>query len=169
MLTKLAPYVLAVAGVIGVFYGGYNHGVNVTNDQWKAEWAKRDVQDLQAKEQFTALARATEQAATDAIEKIDEAYAKGQEDANSKAQAVIDSLKSDNSRLRKRFTCTSTNTNTGGLSTAADSTSQHHGQETGGLQREDAAFLIRESERADTVTRQLSACQQWIDAVKARF
>ena len=39
------------------------------------------------------------------------------------------------------------------------STSGDHGAEKRGLQREDAEFLVSESERADEVVRQLTACQ----------
>lgn len=80
---------------------------------------------------------------------------------NTKASAdqakLLNDVRSGTVSLRDRFTCPATQSI--GVPKTTTSTSGDHGAEKRGLQREDAEFLVSESERADEVVRQLTACQ----------
>lgn len=85
---------------------------------------------------------------------IDTAYQKGITDAQAQLDSTLADLRSDVIRLRKRFSCTPASVQ----ATAAGATVSDDA-ESGGLQREDAEFLVRLASDADAVALQLKACQ----------
>lgn len=67
---KILPYIVALLLVAGALFGAYHHGVTVTNDEWQAKWAERDMRDSQAAELNEAAERAKEQSRQQAINKV---------------------------------------------------------------------------------------------------
>lgn len=85
---------------------------------------------------------------------IDTAYQKGITDAQAQLDSTLADLRSDVIRLRKRFSCpaASVPATVAGAPVGDDA-------ESGGLQREDAEFLVRLASDADAIALQLKACQ----------
>lgn len=85
---------------------------------------------------------------------IDTAYQKGITDAQDQLNSTLSDLRADVIRLRKRFSCTPAS-----VQTTAAGTPVSDDAEAGGLQREDAEFLVRLASDADAIALQLNACQ----------
>ena len=85
---------------------------------------------------------------------IDTAYQKGITDAQAQLDGTLSDLRADVIRLRKRFSCpaASVQATAAGAPVSDDA-------EAGGLQREDAEFLVRLASDADAIALQLNACQ----------
>lgn len=120
------------------------------------------IQKIELKQQgdlITAQSKVRE-AEQKAARKVSEIESKLHEQ-NTKASAdqakLLNDVRSGTVSLRDRFTCPATQSI--GVPATPTSTSGDHGAEKRGLQREDAEFLVSESERADEVVRQLTACQ----------
>lgn len=79
-----------------------------------------------------------------------------QRNAKQKYDATLAALRTDNLRLRQRFTCPAP----GDVHSTPASGSD--GGEGSGLLREDAEFLISEAQRADDIVRQLKLAQETI-------
>lgn len=88
-------------------------------------------------------------------------YARENELAIQKRDAIIADLRSGNLRLRDKFRCPT-------VSTPAGSSGGSNDSETAGLQNEDAEFLVREADRADAVVRQLTLAQDIIAKCTAK-
>ena len=89
---------------------------------------------------------------------IDTAYQKGITDAQDQLNSTLSDLRADVIRLRKRFTCPTASVQ----ATAAGATVSDDA-EAGGLQREDAEFLVRLASDADAIALQLKACQAIVE------
>ena len=89
---------------------------------------------------------------------IDTAYQKGITDAQAQLDGTLSDLRADVIRLRKRFTCPAASVQ----ATAAGATVSDDA-EAGGLQREDAEFLVRLASDADAIALQLKACQAIVE------
>lgn len=89
---------------------------------------------------------------------IDTAYQKGKTDAQAQLDSTLSDLRADVIRLRKRFTCpaASVQATAAGAPVSDDA-------EAGGLQREDAEFLVRLASDADAIALQLKACQAIVE------
>jgi hypothetical protein len=155
--TLLLKWGIAAAIILGCLFGAYRHGVNVTN-------AARDSQDNEKLAQAEAKvakaerkARETERKSAETIAAIEARLSQENQSAQAEDQRTIDQLRTDNLRLRKRFSCSSTGASSV-PKTGASSSSSDAGAASG-LQRPDAEFLIRLAGRADAVARQLKACQ----------
>lgn len=85
---------------------------------------------------------------------IDTAYQKGITDGKVQLDSTLSEMRADVIRLRKRFSCTPASVQ----ATAAGATVSDDA-EAGGLQREDAEFLVRLASDADSIALQLKACQ----------
>lgn len=155
LIRKAAPYVLGVAIVLLVLFLAYRHGVTTTDTAWQSRWDQQAAELANARTEAERLARQAERDSAQAMAAIDNAYQQGQADAKAESDRVIADLRAGNVRLRKRFTCPAASD----LPAAGTSTGSSDAAQTGGLQRDDAEFLVREAERADEVVRQLQACQ----------
>lgn len=93
---------------------------------------------------------------------IDTAYQKGITDAQDQLNSTLSDLRADVIRLRKRFTCPTASVQ----ATAAGATVSDD-PEAGGLQREDAEFLVRLASDADAIALQLKACQAIVENDRA--
>ena len=89
---------------------------------------------------------------------IDTAYQKGITDGKVQLDSTLSDLRADVIRLRKRFSCPAA-----GVSAAAASATVGDDAEAGGLQREDAEFLVRLASDADAIALQLKACQAIVE------
>ena len=89
---------------------------------------------------------------------IDTAYQKGITDAQAQLDGTLSDLRADVIRLRKRFSCpaASVQATAAGAPVSDDA-------EAGGLQREDAEFLVRLASDADAIALQLKACQAIVE------
>ena len=89
---------------------------------------------------------------------IDTAYQKGITDAQDQLNSTLSDLRADVIRLRKRFTCP-----TASVQATAAGAPVSDDAEAGGLQREDAEFLVRLASDADAIALQLKACQAIVE------
>lgn len=89
---------------------------------------------------------------------IDTAYQKGITDGKVQLDSTLSDLRADVIRLRKRFSCpaASVQATAAGAPVSDDA-------EAGGLQREDAEFLVRLASDADAIALQLKACQAIVE------
>lgn len=108
-----------------------------------------------------AASREADQAHAQAIAELDAKYQQEIADAQANAERTIADLRSGALVLRKRLA-------------AGECPAEHHSRPAGGrddraatgLRVEDAEFLVRESQRADQNTRQLSACQAYVRTLR---
>ena len=93
---------------------------------------------------------------------IDTAYQKGITDGKVQLDSTLSDLRADVIRLRKRFSCpaASVQATAAGAPVSDDA-------EAGGLQREDAEFLVRLASDADAIALQLKACQAIVENDRA--
>lgn len=120
---------------------------------------RRDIANLRAegaekREKETQRVLDDERAIAKTQADIDTAYQKGKTDAQAQLDSTLSDLRADVIRLRKRFTCpaASVQATAAGAPVSDDA-------EAGGLQREDAEFLVRLASDADAIALQLNACQ----------
>lgn len=88
---------------------------------------------------------------------VAEALIEENERAKVDVDKLVAGLRSGTERLRSRFQCPSAVPGTSPASSGGDEAAE------GGLRGEDAEFLVREAERADTIVRQLTSCQQLLE------
>ncbi|WP_409440504.1 lysis protein [Pseudomonas luteola] len=157
MQSLILKWGIAAAIVLALLYAPYRYGVHETNE-------KRDSQDnaalAKANEKVAEAerkARETERKSAETIAAIEARLSQENQSAQAEDQRTIDQLRTDNLRLRKRFSCSSTGA--ASVSTPSTGTGSSDAGAASGLQRADAEFLIRLAGRADAVARQLKACQ----------
>lgn len=88
-----------------------------------------------------------------AVSEVDNKHIAEKEKAREEYERTIADLRDGTLQLRKRFTCPKVPSSSPGIAGVDNA------EEGTGLSREDAEFLISESERADEVARQLQAAQ----------
>lgn len=98
------------------------------------------------------VARATEQAWSEAHYNAVYTLEKQRIKREAKTNSTIAGLRAGTLRVRNRFTCQA-------VPGAAAPTTGGDDAQGSGLRPEDAEFLVRESDRADDYTEQLAACQ----------
>lgn len=108
-------------------------------------------------------AREAEQAARDRIHQIETMRHEHEQAAAAERDRLLAAVQSGERRLRDRFTCPAAS-----VSGAAADPAGAGQAAARGLQREDAAALVREAERADQVTRDLNACIAILHADRVR-
>lgn len=142
--------------------------------------AKSELNSLHATELAT-LSQLNQQITADRVER-----AREEEQGRAAGQAALDrqafeelknefdsqgrtlvSLRSGAIQLRQRFTCNDSAPGAAGGTTT--SASMDHGTGAGGLQIEDAGFLIAEAGRADKVAVKLKACQGIVAADRTKY
>ena len=99
--------------------------------------------------------RTAEQKAAQQVSEIESKLHEQNIQASANQAKLINGVRTGTISLRDRFTCPDANS----VPDVTTSTSRDITTEKRGLQREDAEFLVSESERADEVVRQLTACQ----------
>lgn len=90
--------VAALAALIGTHWAAYSAGVSREHDRLELQYAK-------ALEKSQQAARAKEDALTEAYDKIANEYEQGKRDAKAAADKFVADLRSNELRLRKRWTC----------------------------------------------------------------
>lgn len=145
----MSKYLIAALGVLLILALWRIDTVSSARDQAStradgAEQRERDLQQVLTDERAIAKTQAD----------IDTAYQKGKTDAQAQLDSTLSDLRADVIRLRKRFTCPAASVQ----ATAAGATVSDDA-EAGGLQREDAEFLVRLASDADAIALQLNACQ----------
>lgn len=109
-------------------------------------------------------ARAQERRHTEEFAALSGRLVQENEDAHAEVDRLLAGLRDGTQRLRARFQCPTAPgvpgapAGAGGSDAAADA----------GLRGADAEFLVRESERADDVVRQLTTCQALLQAERTR-
>ena len=158
LLTRAMPYLVAIGLVLGALYGAYSHGVSTERATWQARMNAALAEAMSQTADLEREAREAEQASAQAMQTIDNAYQQGRADAENDYNRTMAERDSGAIRLHDRFTCTDTSA-AGGVPKTSASTGRSDAASTGGLQREDEAFLIQFAKRADDAVRQLQACQ----------
>lgn len=173
LLRALLPFIALAAIIIGALWGAYTFGVKTENARRVAEVSdlkRTHGDDLAAMDRAHRAALAAElrakaereaQHAKD-MAALDEKFTKEIEDAKRVSDRDIAAVRAGELRLRERFTCPAPGPAagpSGGADKAGTTTGLGDDPAPGGLRQPDAEFLIRYSDEADTVVRQLSACQ----------
>ena len=158
MVMRALPYLVAIGLVLGALFGAYRHGVTTERATWQVRMNAALAEAMSQTADLQRKAREAEQASAQAMQTIDNAYQQGRADAQNDFDRTMAERDSGAIRLHDRFTCTDTSA-AGGLPEASTSTSKRDAARTGGLQREDEAFLVQLAKRADDAVRQLQACQ----------
>lgn len=161
VIKRVAPGLILALLVIGALFGAYRHGVRSTTDKLTT---KHTAEMMQIKADLAIELAAAEGNARDAERKHVEALAAIANDFQVKedhAKAEIDRLdaavRAGDVRLRQRFTCPAA---AGGAASAPGASAAPADAAKGrGLRDEDARALVRMSDEADQVTRQLQALQ----------
>jgi len=149
--------VALVLAIAGFFYGS-----SITADSLNASH-KAEIQTINARNAKAVVAlqsnvRALEQGRVTDMATLDKQFTERlKHEIDSKDRTIAD-LRAGTVQLRKRFSCDD-RTAQGGTGAPGTSTSLGDAGTPGGLQTEDAEFLLREAGRADEVVAQLSACQ----------
>lgn len=154
----------AIAGTalfVAAVTGAYMHGVSTTTDHFQGVIAKNNADNATEATRLVNAARNEEKSKADKFAAIDAKSLKEKNDEITSRDAVIAGLRAGTTRLQQRFTCPASAEH---LSSTATSTGQRDAASTGGLQADDAEFLIRESSRADQAVKQLQACQAVVRA-----
>lgn len=176
LLKRILPYLVAIAVFCAWTFAAYHYGV--THDQARSDaviaglklqhtttLGQINSENERALTAANVKAREAEQYARDAMTALDLKHTKEMNDEKTKAEKRIADVRAGVYRLRPQFTCTGSNGRAAsGASQASVSTGVGDAAAAGGLRNEDAEFLVSESERADTIVRQLSAAQ---DALRA--
>lgn len=153
---RAAPYLIAVAVVAAVLFGAYHHGVSVTEDKYERRAAEQEAANIKALNELNDKAIAAERQHAIDLAAIDQRHQGDLKNEIDSRDRIITDLRSGAMQLRKRFTCAPAVERVPAV--AARAGIGDAGQ-AGGLQREDAEFLVREASRADEVVLQLRACQ----------
>lgn len=104
--------------------------------------------------------REAEQKAAQQVSEIENKLHEQNTKASDDQAKFLNDVRTGAISLRDRFTCPSTtNNSSNSVPNTAASASTDNAIEKRGLQREDAEFLISESNRADEIVRQLTSCQ----------
>jgi hypothetical protein len=164
--TILAAVLVCAATAAGAYtFGGHvehqarEAEVAQLKDQQHTELAKID-QTHRQQLQDALMQAAAEKVRADAdMADLDAKFTKEIHDAKVKSAADVAAVRAGTVRLRDRFTCDGAGGASGGAAAAGQSTGVGDAAAGRGLRQEDAAILVQESDRADNVVRQLSACQ----------
>lgn len=158
---KLLKIGIGVAVVLFVLWACYNRGVTGERARLTAlhdaELSKLREGHALALADAEGNARAKEHAAQQAIADIDREHTERAAHAKQQADAVIADLRAGTRRLR--FQCPAPTAAGAGMPGTTASAGVGDAAAAGGLQPEDAGFLVREAERADQIAHQLQACQ----------
>jgi hypothetical protein len=154
VLRKLLPYGVAIGLVGGALYGAYRHGVNVTSAKYDARIAEQAKANAERLAALQAQARQAEHGAADRQAAIDQDSQEKLQNEIAARDRTIAGMRSGSIRLRQRFTCA------GSIQHMPLASSDASGStaSSGGLQEQDAEFLVSESGRADEVAVKLNQC-----------
>lgn len=159
-LAFLTPKRVLLAAVIGAtvyaFWWTYSTGEEAGANAVRLEYEQKIK--IQRDNHQAELIAAERKAAAD-MAAIDQAHQEAMTNAQTEIDRLVDAVRSGEQRLRDRFKCPAN-----GVPQAGGSPGGSHAGTAGGLQSEDAEFLIREAARADAVVRQLQACQAVVKA-----
>ena len=134
------------------------HWIGVGADGVQARWDAREAIYAQQRAAATIAARNTEARHRDEYKAIADRFLAKQDKADADHKATIAGLRAGTLRVRDRFRCPA------GVSQAPAGAGSADDAGPGGLQREDAEFLVRIADEADAIARKLNALQ----AVRAR-
>ena len=134
------------------------HWIGVGADGVQARWDAQEAVYAQQRAAATIAARNTEARHRAEYKAIADRFLAEQDKADVEHKAVIASLRAGTLRVRDRFRCPA------GVSQAPAGAGSADDPGPGGLQREDAEFLVRIADEADAIARKLNALQ----AVRAR-
>jgi len=150
-----------LAWSVAVFVSFQNIAQRASHAEYRAEVAKDKENAATALADAIADVREKDAGAQRQVAELDARYQQEIEDAKANADRTIAALRDGTLVLRKRLAAT-------GCSSRPENTAPSSGsndQEGSGLREEDVRFLVLESQRADQHTRQLTACQAYIDAL----
>lgn len=112
---RALPYLVAVIMVLGILWGAYNHGVNITDTAWQSKWDAQALELSEAKAEAVTLAREEEQRRQAEIDKVtqdaEKQIALAEADATA-ADAAAHGLREQAKRLAERASKCAGNTDT---------------------------------------------------------
>jgi hypothetical protein len=140
----------AVITALVVAYGSFY----VTNEHWSAKWSARDLSDQKAQADRAAANLSKLHDDAIAMADIDAKHQQEISEIQKNANNTIASYRAGNLKLRQQFTCAAR-----GVSEATTASDIRDAATRCGLSETDVEFLVRFSERADVIIRQLAEAQ----------
>jgi hypothetical protein len=168
-MNKLYAGLAGIALILLAFGGGvwYGHADGVGDE--RLTWQTRETSELMAANakilELEAKYRAAEAEATKAMIDINDRLDKENADALAQKDRALADLREHNNRLRVHLAASEDARRSAEAQAAAGADSGDGAACTGFLDDADAAFLVAEAARADTVARQLGAAQDVIRAI----
>jgi hypothetical protein len=159
---RALPYAAGVIAISAGLYLAESHGEEVRDTYWKGVIAEANERHQSDLAKLEADARSDEQAKANALYAADRQLIETQHNEITSRDATIAGLRVGSVSLRDRFACHAAADER--VSSAAAGTGQRNAAQAGGLQREDAEFLVRLASDADQVAHQLAACQAVVRA-----
>lgn len=138
------------------FYGGCSVQKNVDVaeiSELNVDIAKLKQKQAEEKQKYAEQIAKNYMALNQQVAALDKQHTEKEERAKKDFDLTIKRIRSDELKLRERFTCPAT-------------PSVSDGGEAGGLQKQDAEFLVSESERADSIVRQLIELQDYVKLIQ---
>jgi hypothetical protein len=163
LLLRAAPYLAAVAAVIGLGTYVHHHGVESGRAEVQARFDLHLRQDAEAIAAENAKDRAKEEATQAAFARVDQQHQETLKNAQAEYEKIIASLKSGAVRVRdnRAAVCRSE-----ASPTPASPGSDQPGARSQ-LSEPDAEFLLSIGREADQVVTQLQACQALLKAERS--
>ena len=153
-MTSPSKTVLIVLATICAIVFSASCGYQYASAQYKKIIAEKDATAAKDYSSLETKYRTQEKNHAAQIAAIDKNYTEKLGNVQAKNKADLAAIASGTLQLRDQFVCSPNMSGTGA------SSGMDNGKTGVGLRPEDAAFLISESDRADTITIQLQACQQ---------
>lgn len=145
------PAAAGIAVVVGIWFHGHASGKDSVRSKWNADKAEYSANLAALQEAH----RAKEAQLNANAQRIEDQLAQAQKGALTELDATLSSLRSDNLRLRQRFTgCRVPET--------SQASGGNDGAGEGGLSHADEEFLVRIVAEADRVANKLAACQGYV-------
>ncbi|MGJ8514679.1 hypothetical protein R84981_001124 [Carnimonas sp. R-84981] len=156
-LIRDLPWVICAFLAAGMYWQGHKADARATQiEQMKKETAISEAQ-WQSRMRDVELKR---QALADSVESH---YLQEEQHGTDTTERTISYLRRGTLKLRRQLAARDATNRL--IAAQHSSTARDHGQTPSGLREQDAEFLIRFADTADSRTRQLSACQTYLDGL----
>lgn len=151
---SIARLLIVLAILTGSFSVGIYAGHKITNDAWLISEGKQAEEQNKANKVWEEKLSTAEDAAAEAQAEADSNYQDGLADGRKDVENTAAAIDDGSIRVRDHFTCPKPK-----VAKAAVGVGSDNGTGAGGLQPDDAKFLVRFAGRCNAVKEQLVACQ----------
>ncbi|MGJ8518185.1 hypothetical protein [Carnimonas bestiolae] len=156
-LIRDLPWIACAFLAAGVYWQGHKADARAT----QIEQMKTDAANSEA--QWQSRVRGIEQERQALADSIESHYLQDEQHGADTTERTISDLRRGTLKLRRQLAARDATDSL--IAAQHPSAARDYGQTPGGLRQKDAEFLIRFADTADSRTRQLSACQEYLDGL----